>query len=70
MSKLLNEDRFQHISYHHTDIRKTFARARKKIAEEQQENTIKQELISAQQEADKEEINRKVRMIRTGKWTE
>ena len=33
MGKLLDEETFKHVDYHHTDVRKTFARVRKQMAD-------------------------------------
>lgn len=53
MSKLNNDENFKHVSYHATDLRKTFARVRKQQAEEK-----------AAREAAKEETNSKVRALK------
>ena len=33
MGKLLNDEQFRHVSYHSTDVRKTWARERKRLAD-------------------------------------
>jgi len=33
MGKLLNDEQFRHVSYHSTDVRKTWARERKRVAD-------------------------------------
>ena len=48
MSKLHHEERFRHVNYHATDVTKTWARERKRLAE-----------VKAQQEADKAEAQTK-----------
>lgn len=35
MGKMNDDERFRHVSYAHTDIRKTFARERRRLAEEE-----------------------------------
>ena len=56
MGKLLNDEGFKHISYHATDVRKTWARERKRLAD-----------LKAKQEAEaaavKQEQSAKVRRI-------
>lgn len=37
MGKLHDEDRFKHVTYHHTDVRKTFKRIRDRMEAEKKE---------------------------------
>jgi hypothetical protein len=56
MSKLLNDEGFKHISYHTTDVRKTFARYRarlKAIAE-----------AEAKEKAEKEQRKTQLKQLR------
>lgn len=64
MGKLLNDENFKHISYHATDVKKTWARERKRLAElkaarERDEAAAKAEALSIEEEA-----QRKVRVLK------
>ena len=53
MSRLKDEERFRHVDYHHTDVTKTFARERKRLANEK-----------AKQDAAQTEQQTKVRKLK------
>jgi len=40
MGKFLHDDRFKHVSYHETNLQKTFARIRAKAAAEQKQQKL------------------------------
>lgn len=42
MGKLLHEDQFKHVHYNATDVRKTFARERKRLADEKDKRESEQ----------------------------
>lgn len=56
MSKLLYDDNFKHVSYHTTNVAKTFARIRKQQAEEAAKRDAEAEAVEL-------EAARKVRKI-------
>lgn len=49
MGKLLNDENFKHISYHATDVKKTWARARKRLAEEKAKREAESAAVKLEQ---------------------
>lgn len=64
MGKLNNDEGFRHISYHATDVRKTWARERKRLAELKAKQAAEAEATKLADEAIKTEVHRKVRVMR------
>jgi hypothetical protein len=71
MGKMLEEERFKHVSYSHTDISETFKRERKRLARIQAEQEGKAAELEAErrkaEEAEERERREKVRPIAAAK---
>ena len=52
MGKLNNDEGFKHITYHHTDVKKTWARERKRLADLKAKQDAEAEAVKSEQ-ADK-----------------
>lgn len=59
MGKLLNDEGFRHISYHATDVKKTWARERARLKELKAKQDAESEAVKAEQAV-------KVRVIKWG----
>ncbi len=58
MGKLLNDEQFKHVSYHHTDVSKTFARERKRLADLKAAREAEEAAAEAEREAKVRKINK------------
>lgn len=65
MGKLNNDEGFRHISYHATDVRKTWTRERKRLAEEKTRRDAEAVAAKLVEEAIEREAVSKVRRIVT-----
>ena len=63
MGKLLYDENFKHVSYHSTDVKKTFARIRKQQAEAKAKQEAEFAAAQAEAETIEAEAQRKVRRI-------
>ena len=60
MGKLLNEEMFRHVNYHSTDVRKTWARERKRLTDLK----AKQDAEDAAVQAERAEKVRKIKEVK------
>lgn len=67
MGKLPDDPRFRHVSYHATDVRRTWARERARLKAETERKAAEAEAAQATAHDIEAEAQRKVRTIRGAK---